>query len=88
MTGASLNQQKNLANTYMWLWVRMEDILFSAFLIPKKTPSNPQLVGFYLSLPMEYIDSDSYLCMVTEAVADLATKAIGQRDDADMHPLE
>ena len=60
----------------MRLWVRMEDIMFVAFCIPKKTPSNPQLVGFHLSLPIGYVDSAPYFCMSTDAVADLANKAI------------
>ena len=47
----------NLANAYMRIWVRMEDIPLAAFLIPKKTPTNPQLFGFHLSLPMGYISS-------------------------------
>ena len=41
----------------MRLWVQMEYVLSVAFLIPKKIPTDPQLVGFYLSLPMGYIDS-------------------------------
>ena len=50
----------DLADAYMWLWVRMGDVPSVAFLIPKKTPSNTQLVGFHLSLPMGYIDSAPY----------------------------
>ena len=42
----------DLADAYMRLWVRMEDVPPFAFLILKKTPSNTQLVGSHLFLPM------------------------------------
>ena len=41
----------DLADAYMRLWVRMEDVPSVAFLIPRK-PSYTQLVGFHISLPM------------------------------------
>ena len=41
-----------LANDYMRLWVSMEDVLSVAFIISKKTPSDQQLVGFHLYLPI------------------------------------
>ena len=50
----------DLADAYMWLWVRIVDVPSVAFLIPKKTPSNTHMVGFHLSLPMGYIDSAPY----------------------------
>ena len=58
------------------------------FLIPKKTPSNTQLVVFHLSLPMRYINSAPYFCMATEMVADLVNDAIYHREQAGEHPLE
>ena len=60
----------------MRLWVRMEEIPSVAFLIPKKTPSDTQLVGFHHSVPMGYIDSAPYYCMAMETVSNLANKAI------------
>ena len=72
----------------MRLWVRIEDVLSVAFLIPKKTPSYTQLVGFYLSLPMGYINSAPYFCMVTETVDDLANADISQREQAGKNPLD
>ena len=76
------------ADAYMGLWVRMEDVPFVAFLIPKKNPSDTQLVQFQLSLPMGYIDIAPYFCMVTETVTDLTNNAISQREKAHKHPLE
>ena len=54
----------------------MEEIPYVAFLIPKKTPSGTQLVGFYLSVPMGHINSAPYYCMAMETVSNLANKAI------------
>ena len=78
----------DLADTYMRLWVRMEDVLSVAFIILNKTPSNTQLVGSHLLLPMGYIDSAPYFFMATETVADLANEAISQKEQAGEHPLE
>ena len=69
----------DLEDAYMRLWVRMEDILSVAFLIPNNTPSNKQMVLFHLSLPMSYVDSAPYFCMEMETVADLANKAISHK---------
>ena len=66
----------------------MEDVLSVAFLIPKKKPSDTQLVGFHLSHPMRYVDSAPYFFMATETVDDLANKVISQREQADKHPLD
>ena len=42
----------DLADAYMSLWVRMEDVPSIVFHFPKKNPSDTQLVGLHLSLPM------------------------------------
>ena len=67
--------------------MKMEDVLSVAFLIPKKNPSDTQLVGFHLSLPMGFVDISPYFCKATEVVADLANEAISHRDQAREHPL-
>ena len=77
-----------LSEAYMRFWVRMEDVPSVTFLIPKKTPSNTQLVVFHLSFPMGYIDGAPYFVMATETVADLAYEAISQRDQEGEHPLD
>ena len=77
-----------LADAYMRLWARMEDVLSFALIIPKKNPSNTQLVGFHLYLPMRYVDNAPYFCMAMETVANLANEAIYQRYQAREHPLE
>ena len=77
-----------LAYDYMRLWVSMEDFPSAALLIPKKSPSNTQLVGFHISLPMGYINSAPCFCVATGTVADLANEAISQRKQAGEHPLK
>ena len=66
----------------------MEDVPSVAFLIPKKNSSDTQLVGFRLSLPMGYVDNVPYFFMDKDTVADLANKAISQREQSREHPLE
>ena len=66
----------------------MEDVPSTAFLIPKKTPSNTQLVGFHISAPMGYIDSAPYFFMALETVADLANEYISQRYEEGKHALD
>ena len=46
----------DLAEAYMRIWVRLEDIPSVAFLVPKATPEEYQLVGFHLSIPMGYVE--------------------------------
>ena len=77
----------DLADTYMSLWVRMEDVPSVDFLIPKNTPSNTQLMRFHLFLPIGYIDSAPYFCMAKETVANLANEAISQKEQTYVHPL-
>ena len=69
----------DLVDAYMRSWVRMEDVPFFAFLVPKKNTRDIKLVGLHLSLTMGSIDSAPYFCMTTETVADLANKAIAHR---------
>ena len=78
----------DLADAYMRLWVRVEDVPSLAFLISNKTPINTQLVGFHASLPMRYINSALYFFMAAETVANLANESISQREQAVGHPLK
>ena len=53
--GPTFLNKVDLADAYMRIWVRLEDIPSVAFLVPKATPEEDQLVGFYLSIPMGYV---------------------------------
>ena len=70
----------------MRLWVQMEYVLSVAFLIPKKIPTDPQLVGFYLSLPMGYIYIAAYFWMTTKIFTNMAKNAIYTRHNAPTPP--
>ena len=45
----------NLVDSYMRIWVRLEDIPSMVFLVPKFTLEEDQLVGFHLSITMGYV---------------------------------
>ena len=47
-------------DTYMRLWVRVEDTPITTFIIPKKNRGDEQFVGFHLSPPMGFHDSASF----------------------------
>ena len=55
---------------------------------PQEYASDTQLVGFHLSLPMRYIGSAPFFCMVTETVAELANDAISQKEQVGKHPFD
>ena len=53
--GPTFINKVDLADAYMRIWVRLEDIPSVAFLVPKATLEEDQLVGFHLSIPMGYV---------------------------------
>ena len=54
----------------MRIWVRLEDIPSVAFLVPKATPDEEQLVGFNFLISMAYVESAVFFCATTETVKD------------------
>ena len=48
--GPTFLNKVDLANAYMHIWVRLKDIPSVAFLVPKATLEEDQLVGFHLSI--------------------------------------
>ena len=60
--GHTFLNKVDLADAYMRIWVYLEDILSVAFLVPKATPDEDQLVGFHLSIPMGYVESAAFFC--------------------------
>ena len=66
----------------------MEDAPYLPFPILKKNPSDTQLVGFHISLPMGYVDNAPYFCIAMETVPDLANEAIPQSEQAHKYLLE
>ena len=78
----------DLADAYMCIWVRAEDVPSVAFLIPKETADKEQLVGLHLSIPMGYMESTDFFCTATETVKDRALATINRRSKTPPHPLE
>ena len=68
--GPTFLNKVDLADAYMRIWVRLEDIPSVAFLVPKATPEEDQLVEFHLSIPMGYVESTAFFCATTEIVKD------------------
>eukprot|EP00957_Ditylum_brightwellii_P002143 164882-Ditylum_brightwellii.AAC.1 len=62
----------DLADAYMQVWIRLEDVPQLAFIVPRHKGDPEPLVGFHLSVPMGYIESAPFFCSTTETVADLA----------------
>ena len=63
-------------DAYICLWVHMEYIPSLVLLIPKKHPSDTQLIRFHLALPTGYIYSDAFFCATTEMSIDTANDNI------------
>ena len=68
--------------------VRLEDIPSVAFLVPKATPNEEQLVGFHLSIPMGYVESSAFFCATTETVKDITLDTLATHHTAPPHHLE
>ena len=80
--GPTLLNKVDLADAYMQIWVRLEDIPSVAFLVPKDTPDEDQLVGFHLSIPMGYVEYAAFFCATTETVKDCALDTLSTRHTA------
>ena len=72
----------------MCIRVRLNNTPYVAFLIPKDTDSEPQLVGFHLSMPMGYVESVPLFCAATETTKDTANNTIHNRGKYPVHPQE
>ena len=78
----------DLADAYMRLWVHLEDTPPVAFLIPRKNPTDYQLVGFHLSLPMGYMDSAPFFRMSAETISYMANAYMDDHHRTPPHPLK
>eukprot|EP00957_Ditylum_brightwellii_P189603 14432550-Ditylum_brightwellii.AAC.1 len=47
----------DLADAYMRVWIRLEDVPALAFIVLPHPGNTETLVGFHLSVPMGYIES-------------------------------
>ena len=62
----------DLADAYMRVWVKIDDVPKLAFAIPPAPGDQEQLIGFHLSLSMGYIESAPFFCAASETAADFA----------------
>ena len=67
-----------LADAYMSIWVHLEEISSIALLVPKATPEEEHMVGFYLLIPMGYLEYATFFCSTTETVKDRALDTLPQ----------
>ena len=56
--------------------------------MPREKDSDPQLVGFHLSITMGYLDYAPFFCAATEMVKDRALYTLHVRGTAPYYPLE
>ena len=78
----------DLADAHMHIWVRLEDILSVAFLVPKSTPEEDQLIGFHLLIPMGCVESAAFFCATTNTVKERALDTLSTRHTARSHHLK
>ena len=58
------------------------------FLVSKATPDEEKLVGFHLSIPMEYPESAAFFCATTETVKDRTLEKLATHNTASSHHLK
>ena len=77
-----------LAYTYMWLWVHVEDTPVTDFFIPSKNKGDEQFVSFHLSPPIGFCDSAPFFCTSMEAVIYMENNTILGHFVVQPHVLE
>ena len=78
----------DLADAYMRIWVRVEDVPSVDLLIPKDKAIEEQLVGFHLYILMGYMEYADFFCTATETVKDRAITTLNRRSGAPPYLLE
>ena len=86
--GPTFLNKVDLADAYMRIWVRLEDIPSVAFFVPKVTPEEDQLVGFHLSILMGHVEPPAFFCVTTETFKDRKLDTLSTRHNAPQHHFE
>ena len=84
--GTVFMAKTDLSDAYMRVWIRFEDVAKLAFVVPPLLGDTEPLIGFHLSLPMGYVKSTPYFCIVMETIADLVNE--NETRFTHPHPLE
>ena len=71
----------------MRIWFLLNDIPSVAFPVSKETGSDPQLVGFYLLIPMGYMESAPFFFDVMDTIKDTSNNTIHKRVMSLVHLL-
>ena len=83
--GLVFMSKTDLADAYMRVWIRIQDVPKLAFIIPL-APGNPNvLVGFHLSFPMGYLESAPLFCATTKTISGFANNDTPR---VSLHPLD
>ena len=85
--GSTFTSKFDLADAYMCIWFQLNDIPSVAYLVPKDTDSETQLVGFHLSIPMGCVESTSFFCATTETIKDMANNTMHRLWKTPVHML-
>ena len=86
--GPTFLNKVDLADAYIRIWVHFKDIPSVAFLVPKATPEEDELVGFHLSTPMGYMESAAFFCATTRTVKDRTLDTLYTRHNTPPHHIE
>ena len=77
-----------LADLYMRIWVLVKENPLIVSLLPKKVPTDKQLVGFHLYFLMGFLYGTPYFFISTETLTDIVNASINARHTASPHPIE
>ena len=83
--GPVFMDKTDISDAYMRVWIRLQDIPRMAFIVPPLPTNMEQLIGFHLSLPMGYVESAPFFCIVPETIADMVNEGARLTHP---HPLE
>ena len=82
----------DIADGFYRVWLNLHDIPKLGVVLPT-SPGWPQLVAFPLALPMGWVESPPYFCVLTETACDLSNNRLRRRSSDEqprgtMHRLE
>jgi hypothetical protein len=75
--GPTMLMKLDIADAFMRVPLQLASIPKLAALLPRY-PGEPQLVAFPLVLPMGWVNSPAWFCVVSETITDLANRAVAE----------
>ena len=86
--GPAFLSKVDITDTYMIIWDQLNNITSVEFITPKETDSEPQLVGFHLSIPMGYVEYEPTFCATMEKIKYTSNNTMHNRGKHPVHLLE